>query len=71
MVSSIPEDDINQVLNAEKLYEFRKTKFDSIIFFLMNSHSNELHKLEKEYLNKLRGVEKELLKEKSTIERKS
>jgi hypothetical protein len=33
MVSSIP-DDINQVLNAEKPYEFRKTKFDSIIFFL-------------------------------------
>jgi hypothetical protein len=83
MVSSIPEDDINQVLNAEKPYEFRKTKFDSIIFFLMNSHSNELQKLEKEYSNELRGaekelrgvekkkaeVEKELLKEKSTIEK--
>jgi hypothetical protein len=60
MISSIPEDDINQVLNAEKPHEFRKTKFDSIIFFLMNSHSNELRELEKEYSNELRRAEKEL-----------
>jgi hypothetical protein len=69
LISLIPEDDINQVLNAETPFEFRRSKFDSIILFLMNTHSNELRELEKEkakikeeFSKELYGVEKEKAK---------
>jgi hypothetical protein len=77
----IPEDDINQVLNIEKPYDFRKTKLDSIIFSIIAIHSNELRGVENklkdelrgvekeksQVKDELRGVEKELLKEKSQV----
>jgi hypothetical protein len=67
MISSITEDDMNQVLNAEIPIEFRKIKLDSIILFLVSTHSNQLLELEMKHSQVL-VRSNEVEKEKARIE---